>query len=75
MYPGLAAFDPRNHWPALMASYGAAELYSSSSTSVDPGELTPIMKGEDFDRMRAKYKDATAGIKDILPSRCAQVLN
>ncbi|BCB20217.1 GMC family oxidoreductase N-terminal domain-containing protein [Bosea sp. ANAM02] len=32
MYPGLAAFDPRNHWPALMArtrplSHNAAETW------------------------------------------------
>ncbi len=56
-----------------MTSYGAKELYFKLfDLEADPGELTPIMKGEDFDRMRAKYKDATAGIKDILPSRCAQ---
>jgi arylsulfatase A-like enzyme len=56
-----------------MTSYGANELYFKLfDLESDPGEEHPIMKGEDFDKMRAVYKETSARIKDIPPTTCGQ---
>ncbi|HRG99954.1 MAG TPA: sulfatase [Polyangiaceae bacterium] len=56
-----------------MCAYGAQELYFKLfDLEADPGELSPILKGDDFDRMRAKYKEATAAIKDVPATKCAK---
>lgn len=56
-----------------MYAYGASELYFKLfDLEADPGELSPILKGDDFERMRAKYKDVTASIKDVPATRCAK---
>ncbi|MBL0193973.1 MAG: sulfatase [Myxococcales bacterium] len=56
-----------------MVAYGAQQLYFNLfDLEADPGELSPILKGDDFERMRARYKEATAGIKDVPATRCGK---
>lgn len=54
-----------------MCAYGAREIYLKLfDLEADPGEDHPITKGEDFDRMRAVYKETTARVKDVMPTTC-----
>lgn len=56
-----------------MVSYGANELYFKLfDLESDAGEDHPIAKGEDFERMRAVYKEATSRLKDVRPTTCGQ---
>lgn len=56
-----------------MTSYGQGQLYFKLfDLEADPGEERPITKGEDFERMRAVYKEVTSSIKDVMPTSCGQ---
>lgn len=81
MYPGLAAFDPRNHWPALMArtrpvSHNASEpwpaprLYEQArimggGSSIN-GQVANRGTPEDYDEWAA-LGAAGWGWDDVLP--------
>ncbi len=52
-------------------AYGKSELYHKLfDLEADPGEEHPIMKGEDLDAMRAKYKERSALLRDVMPTQC-----
>jgi len=56
-----------------LTTYGQNELYAKLfDLEADPAEEHPITKGEDFDKMRAVYKEATAKVKDVMPTTCGK---
>ena len=56
-----------------LTTYGQNELYAKLfDLEADPGEDHPITKGDDFDKMRAVYKEATAKVKDVMPTTCTK---
>ncbi|RYE34774.1 MAG: hypothetical protein EOP23_02865 [Hyphomicrobiales bacterium] len=81
MYPGLAAFDPRNHWPALMARthpvahngpepWGAPRIYEQArimggGSSIN-GQVANRGTPEDYDEWEA-LGAAGWGWNDVLP--------
>ena len=58
------------HDKLKIVAYGKDELLRLFDLEADPGELSPITRGEKFDAMAKRYRDFARTVKEVAPTAC-----
>lgn len=51
-------------------AFGAAQALKYFDLEKDPGETSPVLRGERFDAMAARYRERSRAISEVAPTAC-----
>jgi choline-sulfatase len=60
------------HGKWKLIAFSDDKFFQLFDLEADPGELHPILRGDDFNDMLARYKSASRGIHDVAPYGCRE---